>query len=102
MARRFVGSERGFPVSGLLGGFVSSTAVAFTFARISRQEQEFAVPLSVGVVAACSVMILRVLAATAILRPALALALIPYLVAPFLVGTIIVLIGLKRREAKRR
>jgi uncharacterized membrane protein (DUF4010 family) len=101
VARRLVGSERGFPVSGLLGGFVSSTAVAFTFARISRQEQEFAVPLSVGVVAACTIMNLRVLAATAILRPALALALIPYLVAPFLVGTIIVLIGLKRREAKR-
>ena len=43
---------------------------------------------------------LRVLAATAILRPALALALIPYLAAPFLVGTIIVLIGIRRREAK--
>jgi uncharacterized membrane protein (DUF4010 family) len=100
VARRLVGSERGFPVSGLLGGFVSSTAVAFAFARISRQEREFAFPLSVGVVAACSVMNLRVLAATAILRPALALALIPYLVAPFLVGTIIILIGLKRREAK--
>ena len=100
VARRFVGSERGFPVLGLLGGFVSSTAVAFTFARISRQERESSFPLSVGVVAACTIMNLRVLAATAILRPALALALIPYLVAPFLVGTIIVLIGLKRREAK--
>ena len=43
---------------------------------------------------------LRVLAATAILRPALALALMPYLVAPFLAGAIIVLIGLKPREAK--
>jgi uncharacterized membrane protein (DUF4010 family) len=43
---------------------------------------------------------LRVLAATAILRPALAWALLPYLAAPFLVGTIIVLIGLKRSEEK--
>ena len=101
VARRFVGSERGFPVLGLLGGFVSSTAVAFAFARTSRQERESSFPLSVGVVAACTIMNLRVLAATAILRPALALALIPYLVAPFLVGTIIVLIGLKRREAER-
>ena len=101
VARRFVGSERGYPVLGLLGGFVSSTAVAFTFARISRQEPEFAFPLSVGVVAACSIMNLRVLAATAILRPALALALIPYLVAPFLVGTIIVLIGLKAPRSER-
>ncbi len=100
VARRLVGSERGYPVLGLLGGFVSSTAVAFAFARISRQEQESSFPLSVGVVAACTIMNLRVLAATAILRPALALALIPYLVAPLLVGTIIVLIGLSRRAAK--
>ena len=100
VARRFVGSERGYPVLGLLGGFVSSTAVAFTFARTSRQEPESSFPLSVGVVAACTIMNLRVLAATAILRPALALALIPYLVAPFLVGAIIVLIGLKRSEQK--
>ena len=53
-----------------------------------------------GVVAACSIMNLRVLAATAILRPALALALIPYLAAPFLAGAIIVLIGLTRGEEK--
>ena len=100
VARRFVGSDRGFPVLGLLGGFVSSTAVAFAFARISYRERESSFPLSVGVVAACTIMNLRVLAATAILRPALALALIPYLAAPFLVGTIIVLIGIRRREAK--
>lgn len=98
VARRLVGKERGYSVAGLLGGFVSSTAVAFTFARISRQERDFAFPLSIGVVAACSVMNVRVLAATAILRPALALALIPYLAAPFLVGTIIVLVGLKHEE----
>jgi uncharacterized membrane protein (DUF4010 family) len=100
VARRFVGAERGYPVLGLLGGFVSSTAVAFAFARTSRREPESSFSLSVGVAAACTIMNLRVLAATAILRPALALALIPYLVAPFLVGTIIVLIGSKRREAK--
>ena len=100
VARRFVGPDRGFPVLGLLGGFVSSTAVTFAFARTSRQDRESSFPLSVGVIAACTIMNLRVLAATAILRPALALALIPYLVAPFLVGTIIVLIGLKRREKK--
>jgi uncharacterized membrane protein (DUF4010 family) len=87
-------------VAGLLGGFVSSTAVAFTFARLSREDRNSSLPLSVGVVAACSVMNLRVLVATAILRPALAWALLPYLAAPFLVGTIIVLIGLKRSQEK--
>jgi uncharacterized membrane protein (DUF4010 family) len=43
---------------------------------------------------------LRVLAATAVLRPALAAALVPYLVAPFVVGAVIVLVELKRREEK--
>ena len=100
VARRVIGTERGYSVAGLLGGFVSSTAVAFTFARLSRQDRNFSFPLSVGVVAACSVMNLRVLVAAAILRPALAWALIPYLAAPFLLGTIIFLIGLKRREEK--
>jgi uncharacterized membrane protein (DUF4010 family) len=98
VARRLSGTERGYSVAGLLGGFISSTAVAFTFARLSRGDRSSSFPLSIGVVAACSIMNLRVLVATAILRPALALALIPYLAAPFLVGAIIVLIGLRREE----
>ena len=100
VARRVAGTDRGYPVAGLLGGFVSSTAVAFTFARLSRQHRNFAFPLSIGVVAACSIMNLRVLAATAILKPALALALVPYLAAPFLMGAIVVLIGLRRHQEK--
>jgi uncharacterized membrane protein (DUF4010 family) len=100
IARRVIGIERGYSVAGLLGGFVSSTAVAFTFARVSRQERDSAFSLSIGVVAACSVMNLRVLVAAVILRPKLAAALIPYLAAPFLVGAITVLIGLRRREAR--
>lgn len=100
VARRIIGTERGHSVVGLLGGFVSSTAVAFTFSRLSQKDRDLAFPLSIGVVAACSIMNLRVLAATAILRPALALALIPYLAAPFLAGAIIVLIGLRRGGEK--
>jgi uncharacterized membrane protein (DUF4010 family) len=100
VARRVVGTERGYSVAGLLGGFVSSTAVALTFARTSRRDQSASVPLALGVVAACTVMNLRVLIATVILRPALAAALLPYLFAPFLVGIIIVLIGLTRREER--
>jgi uncharacterized membrane protein (DUF4010 family) len=98
LARRVLGTERGYSTAGLLGGFVSSTAVAFAFARKSRQEPNLSFPLSVGVVAACSVMNLRVLAATFVLRPALAAALVRYLAAPFLAGTVIVLIGLTRRD----
>lgn len=100
VARRVIGSQRGYSVAGLLGGFISSTAVAFTFARTSRENQAASFPLALGVVAACTVMNLRVLVATAILRPSLAIALIPYLAAPLLVGSVIVLMGLRRQEEK--
>jgi uncharacterized membrane protein (DUF4010 family) len=100
VARRVIGSQRGYSVAGLLGGFISSTAVAFTFARTGRENQAASFPLALGVVAACTVMNLRVLVATAILRPSLAIALIPYLAAPLLVGSVIVLIGLMRQEEK--
>ncbi len=69
LARRIIGSQRGYSVTGMLGGFISSTAIAFTFARTSRQNEAASFPLALGVVAACTVMNLRVLVATAILRP---------------------------------
>jgi len=100
IARRVFGSERGYSVAGLIGGFISSTAVTFTFARTSRNEQGASFPLAVGVVAACTIMNLRILAATAVLRPDLAVALVPYLLAPFLVGAAFVIFGFTRGEAK--
>jgi uncharacterized membrane protein (DUF4010 family) len=100
LARRVAGSQHGYTVAGLIGGFISSTAVAFTFARTSRENQGASFPLALGVVAACTVMNLRVLLATAILRPGLAIALVPYLIAPFLVGSTIVLVGLRQYEEK--
>src|SRR5215470_4303657 len=98
LARRVAGNDRGYSVAGLIGGFISSTGVTFTFARTSRENPEASFPLALGVVSACTVMSLRVIVATAILRPALALALIPYLIAPFLVGLIIVVNGFKQKQ----
>ncbi len=96
VARRIAGAGRGYALAGLLGGLVSSTAVAFTFSRTSRRETGFSFPLAVGVVGACTLMNLRVLLASLVLRPSLALALVPYLAAPFLIGALIFLIGWKR------
>lgn len=88
IARRTIGARRGDVVAGLLGGFVSSTGVTLAFARRSRHERALATGLAAGVSAACTVMFVRVLVATAILHPALAAALVPYLVLPLLVGAI--------------
>ena len=100
LARRVAGNQRGYSVAGLLGGFISSTAVTFAFARTSRESQSASFPLALGVVAACTVMNLRVICATAILRPELAIALIPYLIAPLLVGSIVFVLGLRHGEEK--
>ena len=98
IARRLVGVERGYAVTGLLGGLISSTAVTFTFSRVSRQEEHYAASLALGVVGACTVMNLRVLVATSILRPGLALALLPYLAAPFLAGLAIYSVGWRHKN----
>ncbi len=98
LARRMVGDQHGYPLAGLLGGMASSTNVTFTFARLSRTEEPVRGPLALGVAAACTVLFLRVLTATTVLNAPLARALLPYFVAPFLVG-VVSLLPLLRRSA---
>ena len=86
VARRLVGNERGYAVTGALGGVVSSTAVTWGFARESQHDTSLGGAYAVGVVAACTVLFPRVLVVTTMLNPTVALATLPYLTAPFLVG----------------
>jgi uncharacterized membrane protein (DUF4010 family) len=87
LARRAIGPHQGVIVVGLLGGIISSTSVTLTFARDSRAQSSPRVALAAGAVGACTVMLLRVLLACAVLNPALAAALPRYLAAPFVLGT---------------
>jgi uncharacterized membrane protein (DUF4010 family) len=96
LARRAVGPDRGYGVTGLLGGLISSTAVTLTFARKSRQEPEYAGSLALGVVAACTVLVPRVLGTTLVLSPAVAGELAPYLVPLLLVGGLFVALAIRR------
>jgi len=86
LARRLFGAGRGYPLAGMLGGVMSSTNVTFTFARLSRREQTLAEPLAIGAIAACTVLFPRVLIAACVLNVTVARLLLPYLVAPFLIG----------------
>ena len=96
LARRSVGAERGYGVTGLLGGVVSSTALTLDFARASRREESVGGALAVGVMGACTVLLLRVTIVSAVLNPAVARALIPYLLPAFIVGLILVAIALRK------
>jgi uncharacterized membrane protein (DUF4010 family) len=86
LARKAVSAAAGYPVAGMLGGLMSSTAVTFTFSRLSRSEPRQGGALATGVVGASTVLFLRVLVATAMLNPNLARAAVPYFVLPFLAG----------------
>ena len=79
IARRVVGETRGMGVTGLLGGLVSSTAVALVFSRRSRTEPALGPALALGVVAACSVLAARLLVIAALLQPRVAVAALPML-----------------------
>ena len=88
LARRAVGAERGYPVAGLLGGIVSSTNVTLRFAQASRQEVKLGVPLAAGVVAASTMLFVRVLLATLVLNAPLGRLLLWYCAAPFVAGAL--------------
>jgi len=96
IARRAVGARYGYTVTGLIGGLVSSTSVTLTFSRLSHGEQAQAVPLALGAIGASTLMFLRMVAALAILNSSLALAVLPYVVAPLAVGVLAVAVGLRR------
>jgi uncharacterized membrane protein (DUF4010 family) len=88
IARRLVGSHRGYVVAGLLGGLVSSTNVTLTFARLSQKESRLDRALAFGAIAANAMLYPRVFIAAAILNSTVAPLLIPYLAAPAIVAVL--------------
>ncbi len=83
---RVAGAGRGYMLSGLFGGLISSTAVTLSFARQSREEKTLAGPLASGVLAACTVLFIRVAVLCAVLRRDLAWRALAFFALPLLVG----------------
>lgn len=90
LARKVIGESRGLVVTGLLGGLVSSTAVALNFSRRSRDEPSLSPVLALGVIAACTVLVPRIIFVCAVLRPAIAIAVLPMLLPPLLMGVALI------------
>ena len=97
IARTMVGDRYGFPMAGLLGGIVSSTSVTLTYSRLSRDAAYSAMPLASGVIAACSVLFVRVTVAVAVLNPSMLAHLVPLMALPLVTGALVAWI-LMRRE----
>lgn len=97
LARRAVGVERGYGVTGLLGGLVSSTAVTFQFSRQSREDESLGTGLAVGVLGASTVLLPRVAIISLVLNPGVARAVLPFVVPPFVVGGLLLAVAALRR-----
>jgi uncharacterized membrane protein (DUF4010 family) len=98
LARRSVGEGRGYLLSGLLGGVISSTAVTFGFARYSRLYPTSSAALAAGVVGACTILVPRVLLISFALNPDVARNLLPYVVVAGLIGAVVVALAWRAGE----
>jgi len=90
IARRSAGERRGYLLTGLLGGAISSTAVTLGFARYSRQYPEASSALACGVVGACTVLVPRVIVISSVLNPPVAIQLMPFLIPAGVIGAAVV------------
>lgn len=96
LARRSAGARRGYLLTGLLGGVISSTAVTLGFARYSRQDKQASAALACGVIGACTVLVPRVLVISSVLNPAVGLQLLPYVIPAGLIGAAVVILEWRR------
>jgi uncharacterized membrane protein (DUF4010 family) len=70
---KFVGTQQGIPLAGLLGGLASSTAVALGFSKQSKDEDPSLTPLfALAILVASTTMFPRVLVETSVVNPVLA------------------------------
>jgi uncharacterized membrane protein (DUF4010 family) len=95
LARRTIGAERGYALTGTLGGMLSSTSVTLTYARLSRVHPESGTALASGVLGANAMLFPRVLLATSLLAWPLTTRLWPAFVVPAVIAGVLALRGLR-------
>tara|TARA_R110000868_G_scaffold83058_4_gene234700 strand:+ start:19671 stop:20942 length:1272 start_codon:yes stop_codon:yes gene_type:complete len=86
---KYVGSKRGILLTAILGGLISSTAVAWIYASRSKESPELSKQYAAGIVIASAIMFPRL----AVLAYIFNNALLPYLVIPFGILTLICLMA---------
>jgi uncharacterized membrane protein (DUF4010 family) len=98
---RVLGPGRGLGVTGLVGGFASSTAVTLSMSNRAREEPKLAGACALAVITASTVMCPRLLLAVAVVNPQLIPGLGPPLIAMALAGAAAAWV-LYRRSGKVR
>jgi len=83
---KFLGNDRGILLTGILGGLISSTVITWIFSKKSKEVPELSRHCAVAILAASTIMVLRVLAWVAIFNQALLPGLILPMTLIFLAG----------------
>ena len=95
--RRTIGSQQGYAISGILGGFISSTSVTLTMSQLSQTARAVDGALASGVMGANAMLFLRVTIAAGVLAPALPRELAPMFIAPFLIAVLLTSWGMRTK-----
>ncbi len=98
IALRVAGPAKGYGVSGLLGGLISSTAVSLSFSRESAKSPQLGGLLAFGVLAACTVLYVRVLILSTALNPGVGIASLRFALPPLAAGVALIVVFLRRFE----
>lgn len=68
---RIFGAGKGILISGIIGGFISSTAVTWLFAKKSKEQPDLSLHCAIAILAASSIMVIRVLIWVAVFNKSL-------------------------------
>ncbi|MBT8220096.1 MAG: MgtC/SapB family protein [Bacteroidia bacterium] len=71
MLMKFLGSDKGILLTGIVGGLVSSTVVTWVFSKKSKEVPELSLNSAVAILAASTIMIVRVMVWITIFKPPL-------------------------------
>jgi len=100
---KLLGSEKGIPLTGLLGGLVSSTAVTLSFSQKSKTAPDLGRTFASAIVLACSIMYPRILVEVAVVNRPLFEFMWPFiaiLTATGIGASIFLLFGSKKRRER--
>ncbi|GAB3221865.1 MgtC/SapB family protein [Algoriphagus aestuariicola] len=98
---KFLGTNKGILLGGIVGGLVSSTAVTWIYAKKSKENESLAASCATAILGASSIMFVRLLIWTSIFSEELFIKLLPAVIAIFASAIAVTLyIYFKRRSRK--
>jgi uncharacterized membrane protein (DUF4010 family) len=98
ISARVLSAQRGILSTAILGGFVSSTAVTLSFARMGQRQPHLQRILANGIVIAATIMMARVAVIAAIVWPPLLAPLGPVILVMIITATILCAIQMRRQN----